>query len=327
MIELTRTGKTTLAVESPVVPAAGTFGLDGSAYQGVIDLSKLGAIVTNPVTWKPREVARGPRVVPLPSGVLVHTGLPNPGLRRIVKQYGTRWANSLAPVIVHVVATTPGEVVRCMSLLDRVEGVSGVELGLHDQASEDDVADLVRAAEESAQLPLLVRLPLYNAVALARAAEDSGAGGLVVAAPPRGTARDPETGQLVGGRIYGPWLKAQCLRAVGQVAGFVSIPVIGSGGIHSADDARDFLEAGAVAVQVDTVTWVQPHMLEVIARNLGGLELTRVTGALADEWEPGIGKTMLLQRGRKSSAPPDRLPEDVPPPSPSDTPPPDHLPE
>lgn len=312
MIELTRTGKTTLVIETPVMPAAGTFGFDGAAYQGLIDLAKLGAIVTNPITWKPRKVARGPRVVPLAAGVLVHTGLPNPGARRVVKEYGARWAHSLAPVIVHVVATSVADVARCAALLERCEGVVGIELGLHDQAAPTDVREIVHAAQENTQLPLLAQVPLYNAAEIAQAAQDAGIGGLVVAAPPRGTTRDPDTGQLVGGRVYGPWLKAQCLRAVGQVAAAVSVPVTGGGGIHSPDDARDFLEAGAVAVQVDTLTWVQPGKLEVIARNLGGLELTRAAGALADEWEPGIGQTMLLKRARRRSRPPNTLPEELP---------------
>ena len=138
----------------------------------------------------------------------------------------------------------------------------------------------------------------------------------MVAAPPRGTTRDPETGQLVGGRIYGPWLKAQALRATGQVAQIAGIPVIGSGGIHSPDDARDFIEAGAVAVQVDSVIWTQPRMLEVIARNLGGLELTRAVGALGDEWEPGLGHTMQIKRGRGRRS---TSTKDEPPPS--DSPP------
>jgi dihydroorotate dehydrogenase len=157
-------------------------------------------------------------------------------------------------------------------------------------------------------------------VTLARAAESAGAGGVVVAAPPRGTARDPESGKLVGGRVYGPWLKAQALRAVGQVAGIVSVPVIGCGGVHSPDDARDFIEAGAVAVQVDTATWTQPRLLEIIARNLGGLELTRATGALADEWQPGMGETML---GVRRTAAPDEA--DQPPALPES--PPESLPE
>jgi len=244
----------------------------------------------------------------------VHTGLPNPGMKRTIARYRARWARSLAPLIVHVVATSPAEVALCAAALEGCEGVVGIELGLHDQATPDDIAAILDAAREST-LPALVRVPLYSAVESARAAVEAGAGGLVVAAPPRGTARDPESGQLIGGRVYGPWLKAQALRAVGQIARLVSVPVIGCGGIHTADDARDFLEAGAVAVQVDTATWVQPRLLEVIARNLGGLELTRVAGALPDEWQPGMGETMRLLRDRRPPPGPDGdppVPPDLP---------------
>jgi dihydroorotate dehydrogenase (NAD+) catalytic subunit len=322
MIEITRTGKHTLVIENPVMPAAGTVGYDSGAYNDLIDLTKLGAIVTNPITWKPRRIAHGANVVPLPSGVMIHTGLPNPGMRAVISAYGKSWAGSLAPVIVHVVATTPDDVARCAGALDRIEGVAGIELGLHDQATPDDIGEFLAAAEAYTLLPMLVRVPLYHAVEAAQAAEDSGAGGIVVAAPPRGTTRDPETGQLVGGRIYGPWLKVQTLRAVGQVARAVQIPVTGSGGIHTPDDARDFIDAGATAVQVDTVTWVQPRMIEIIARNLGGLELTRASGALADEWEPGIGITIKMEREKDLEPPPyDGDDPAVPPPMPP------HLPE
>lgn len=321
MIELTRSGKNPLVIENPVIAAAGTFGFDGAAYTDLVDLTKIGALVTNPVTWKARQIAHGPRVVPLPSGVLIHTGLPNPGVNQVIKQYGARWVHCLAPVIVHVVGTSPGEVARCANALDRCEGVAGIELGLHDQAAPDDVTTMVQAALENTLLPLLVQVPLYSATESARAAEEAGAGAVVVASPPRGTARDPETGQLVGGRVYGPWLEAQMLRAVGQVARVVTIPVIGGGGIHSADDARDFLDAGATAVEVDTITWVQPHLIEVIARNLGGLELTRAAGALADEWEPGIGLTKRMQREKRAEPPPyDGETPAIPPPQPPDLP-------
>jgi dihydroorotate dehydrogenase (NAD+) catalytic subunit len=278
-------------------------------------------MVTNPVTWRPRYAARGPRVVPLPSGVLIHTGLPNPGVNQVIKTYRARWAHCLAPVIVHVATTTPDDVARAVNALDRCEGIAGIELGLHDQATSVDIAMVLQAVTSNTQLPLLVLVPLYNAVDAARAAEEHGAGGLVVAGPPRGTTRDPESGQLIGGRVYGPWLKAQALRAVGQVARIATIPVIGCGGIHTPDDARDFLDAGAVAVQVDTVTWARPRMIEVIARNLGGLEITRATGALADEWEPGIGNTMLIARGQQPTPPShDGETPAVPPPLPPELP-------
>lgn len=303
MIEITRGGKNPLTLANPVMAAAGTVGFDGAAYRDLLDLSKLGALVTNPITWQPRRVARGTRVVPLPAGVLVHTGLPNPGIRQVVTRYRERWARSLTPIIVHVMATMPTEVAQCVATLEGCAGVIGVEIGVHDQATPAEIGPLVEAALSHTQLPVLVRVPLYSALETARAAAEAGAGGVVVAAPPRGTTRDPLSGQLVGGRVYGPWLKAQALRAVGQVARLVDVPVTGCGGIHSPDDARDFLEAGAVAVQVDTVTWVQPRMLEIIARNLGGLELTRVAGALPDEWQPGMGETMRMRRKRRAAPP------------------------
>ncbi len=320
MIELTRSGKTTLVIETPVMPAAGTFGFDGAAYRDLIDFVKLGAIVTNPITWKPRRVAHGPRVVPLPSGVLVHTGLPNPGVAATIRKYSGRWAHALAPVIVHVAALSPADVSRCLDALDRCEGVAGIELGLHDQATPDAIMMIVQAALDSTMLPLLVQVPLYSAVESARAAEEAGAGAVVVASAPRGTARDPITGQLVGGRVYGPWIKTLALRAVGQVARAVEIPVIGVGGIHSADDARDFLDAGAIAVQVDSLTWAQPHALEVIARNLGGLELTRAAGALLDEWEPGMGQTMKIARQNHIATEESDDVPGIPPPTPPDLP-------
>lgn len=317
MIDLTHGGKAPLTVHNPVLLASGVAGYDGGPYSNLLDLSKLGAIVTNPLTWRPRRAAQGPRVVPLPAGVLIHTGLPNPGVRRVVKAYRARWARSLTPVIAHVVATTPEDVAACVTELERCEAIAAVELGLHDQATPADVELILRAAQNATLLPLLVRLPLYSALTLASAAQEAGAGALVVAAPPRGTVRDPLSGQLAGGRIYGPWLKAQALRAVGQVARAVEIPVIGGGGIHSPDDARDFLDAGAVAVQIDTLLWTHPHMVEVIARNLGGLELTRAAGALADEWEPGMGQTMWKKRQwerphQPYDVRPLRPPEDLP---------------
>lgn len=317
MIELTRGGKAPLIVNNPVLLASGVAGYDAAAYAGLLDLSKLGAIVTNPITWRPRRAAHGPRVVPLPAGVLIHTGLPNPGVRRVIRDYRARWARSPVPIIAHVVATTPEDVAACAAELDRCESVAAVELGIHDQAAQRDLHDIIQAARDATLLPVLVRLPLYNALELAPGAEAAGAGAVVVAGPPRGTARDPVSGQLAGGRIYGPSQTAQALRAVGQVARAVAIPVIGCGGIHTPDHARDFIEAGAVAVQIDALLWTQPHMVEVIARNLGGLELTRAAGALADEWEPGMGETMRKRREwdkphRPLDVRPLRPPDDLP---------------
>jgi dihydroorotate dehydrogenase (NAD+) catalytic subunit len=290
-IEITRPNKNVLIVETPVMPAAGTFGF-GEAYpRELVNLEKLGAIVTNPVTlhaWRP---ATGTRVVPLDAGVLLHTGLPNRGLNKTLEQYREFWKGIPLPVILHLVGTTLEQVRTAANILDEDDAIDAIELGLNDDVEWEDARRLVQAAVDETEKPILVRLPFHEAGDLAEAALEGGAGALVVAAPPRGTARDPISGKLVSGRVYGPLVKPMVLRLVGQLSRNVDIPIIGSGGIHSPQDARDFLEAGARAVQVDSVTWLRPNLLEVIARDLGGWVVTRESGAFPDEWHPGMGDT------------------------------------
>lgn len=149
---------------------------------------------------------------------------------------------------------------------------------------------------------MLVRLPMLDAYEIAEAVADAGADALIISAPPRGTARDPKTGKLVSGRVYSPIVKPMVLRVVGQLMRRLKdIPVIGAGGIHTLQDARDYLEAGATAVQVDSVAWIQPDMLEKIARDLGGKSVTKETGAFPDEWYPGMGDTEREKRRRGES--------------------------
>jgi dihydroorotate dehydrogenase (NAD+) catalytic subunit len=289
-VEITRPGKNSLLLETPVMPAAGTVGY-GDSYRDLIQFEKLGALVTNPVTYAPWSPATGTRVVALDAGMLVHTGLPNPGLSKILGKYRALWSSMPLPIIVHLVASTVEHVRKSASRIDAENAVDAIELGLNDDMSWKEAEAFVKAAVGNTEKPVLARLPLQDAYEIAQASADAGAGALVVAAPPRGTARDPQSGRLVSGRVYGPLVKPMVLRVVGQLVNRIDIPIIGAGGIHSAQDARDFIDAGARAVQVDTLTWIEPTMLEVIARDLGGLVITRASGALADEWHPGMGDT------------------------------------
>jgi dihydroorotate dehydrogenase (NAD+) catalytic subunit len=290
VIEITRPGKNSLQLETPVMPAAGTVGF-GDSYRDLIQFEKLGALVTNPVTYQPWNPASGTRVVPLEAGMLVHTGLPNPGISKVMAQYRALWNALPLPIILHVAVTTLEHARKCASRVEAETAVDALELGLDDDIDWQGAEQLVAAAVKNTEKPVLVRLPFQSALELAQAVSQSGAAALVACAPPRGMARDPVSGQLVIGRMYGPLLKPVVLRTVSQLVNAVDIPVIGAGGIHSQQDARDFIEVGARAVQVDTVTWVQPKMLEYIARDLGTGIVTRRSGALADEWHPGMGDT------------------------------------
>jgi dihydroorotate dehydrogenase (NAD+) catalytic subunit len=298
-VEITRPGKNSLILETPVMPAAGTVGF-GDVYRDLIQFEKLGALVTNPVTYSPWLPATGTRVVPLDAGMLLHTGLPNPGLSKVLGKYRAAWSALPLPVILHLVASSVEHVRKSASRLDAENAVDAIELGLSDDISWREAETFVKAAVGATEKPVLVRLSLQDAYEIAQAVADAGAGALVVAAPPRGTARDPHSGRLVSGRVYGPLVKPMVLRVVGQLVSRVDVPIIGAGGIHSPQDARDFIDAGARAVQVDTLTWVQPKMLEVIARDLGGWVVTRASGAMADEWHPGMGDTERKAREEAS---------------------------
>lgn len=259
--------------------AAGTLGF-GDEYRDLLDLSTLGAFVTNPLTYTTWSPATGTRVVPLDAGMLVHTGLPNPGISKVMSQYRSLWERLPIPVIAHIVVNSVEEMHKCIVVLERESIIQAVELGLGDEISAAEAEWYVRSAAQRSEKPLLVRLPFGATADHYQATIDGGADALVVCAPPRGTARD-QAGRLVAGRIYGPLIKPIILRTVGQLARrFPRIPIIGAGGIHSTQDAMDYLEAGAVAVQVDSATWVMPKVLETIARDLSGMEATQASEEL-----------------------------------------------
>ncbi len=295
-IEIARPGKYSLTVSTPVMPAAGTVGF-GDRYRALLDYEKLGAIVTNPATIDPWRPATSTRVIALDAGVLVHTGLPNPGLAKVISQNRRTWASLRIPVILHLVGASVKQLKRAVALIDDADEIAAVELGLSDDIDAAAAVELVRETSRM-EKPLLVRLPFYECHQLALPVADAGADALVLTAAPRGTARDRHTGRLVSGRVYGPLIKPIILRLVGRLRRQIpdELPIIASGGIHSPQDARDYIDAGAIAVQVDAATWAQPKMLERIARDLGGWIATRQKDALPDEWNPDMTHTEAIQR-------------------------------
>jgi len=265
-IELGPNHKTGLQLASPVMTAAACYGL-GSEYQGLVDVRTLGAVVAGPVTMRARTGTAPPRAVPLPSGILLHTGLANPDLKKVLQRQGRAWERSPVPVILHLAATTSEEVATACRLLDGTGAVAALELGLSDATEPGEAMTLVRAAAMAySRGPLLVRLPLDSARRLAVATVEAGAHALTVAAPPRGTAL--HAGRPVTGRLYGRFVHPLALRALRQVREEVGVPLIGCGGIYGSDDALAFLRAGALAVQLDAVIWQDPGSVARIAREV-----------------------------------------------------------
>ena len=170
MIDLKKAGKQSLSINSPVVISSGTAGF-GDTYRGLVKLEKLGALVTNPLTFRAWSPARGTRVVPLEAGVLIHTGLPNPGVERALKEYGRLWLNMPIPVIVHLVATSRSDVKQAVEMLSHAESVAGIELGLADDISAEQAAELTQLAVNHSEKPVMVRLPMNDAYEIAEPVE------------------------------------------------------------------------------------------------------------------------------------------------------------
>lgn len=263
-----------LTLANPVMLAAGVAGYGDAALPG-LELSRLGGFVTAPVTRRPWRNDR-PQVAEITGGLLWQRGLWNPGVRVVVRDYGNLWRRSRAAVVVHLAGDEPDELASVATTLESTPGVAGLELDLL-QAHRDESGDLEEAAEQllavraAADLPILARLPLSvsdEAVhdLLALGAVDA----LVLAQPPTGLRYDAGQGAASTGQLHGRGLAPLIAARVADLAGWVDVPLVACGGIHTLDDALAYLAVGAAAVQIDTAVWVDPRLPGQVAAALGG---------------------------------------------------------
>ena len=225
----------------------------------------MGASVTLPVTMHPRVGAPLPRVVEIPGGVMLRTGAANPGLPRLLRDNARVWASSPLPIIVALAAQGARDWPTMAARLERVPGVGGIELHLNPTI---DAADAIRAVRAATELPILAQLDLDHAVEIAAECVAAGANALGIGRAPRGMVM--WEGRPWYGRLYSPMVKPLALRAVAEVAGLnLGVPLVGCGGVHSADDVRDFIAAGAIAVEIDSAAWVDPQAVGRIAIEFG----------------------------------------------------------
>ncbi len=282
MIELAPRHKFGLPIASPVMPAAGAFGY-GDTYHDLVDLRVLGALVTNPMSLTPREAARGRRIAIHGEHFVAHTGLPNPGVRRVLQQYRQTWERLPIPVIVHLIATTPAETAQAAERLSGVPNVVGIELGVVDNVTPQRALNLLDAARADGDLPVIVRVPFTGVDALAPLLADHGADALTLTAPPRAVLpasdapEDSEARRYLRGRLYGPALFPLLLNVLARWCSKLPVPVIACGGIASLQDATACLELGATALQVDALLWRDPLILQRIAEGLAKFETSTIS--------------------------------------------------
>jgi dihydroorotate dehydrogenase (NAD+) catalytic subunit len=272
-VELAPGAKRSLVLPNPVLVASGTFGY-GLDYQKVFDIQRLGGIVTKTTTLAPRRGNAPQRIAETPGGMLNSIGLQNIGVGALVRDLAPIYETWRVPVIVSIMGFAVGEYAEVAARLEGVAGLSGIELNLSCPNTErggiefgqepEAAADVVRRVMRATTLPVIAKLTpnVTDPTSVARAVVDAGAHALCVGNTLVGMAIDRDRKRPVIAATYaglsGPALKPVQLRQVHEVAEAVEVPIIGCGGIVTAEDAVDYLMAGASAVQVGTATFSNP---------------------------------------------------------------------
>ncbi|MFC2070856.1 dihydroorotate dehydrogenase [Chloroflexota bacterium] len=263
-----------LMLNNPVMTASGTLGYGTEDNHG-FDIQQLGAIICKGTTLEPRNGNPQPRLVETAGGILNSIGLENIGIGALIEEKAPIWANWQVPVIVNIAGESVEDYARLAEKLDGVAGISGLEVniscpnvaagGAEFGTSPESAARVTAKVRKATSLPVLVKLTpnTIDIVGVAAAVAEAGADAITAINTLRGMAidiagRQPALGNITGG-LSGPAIKPVALYMVYQVAGAVEIPVIGCGGITTADDAIEFIMAGASAIQVGTASFINPR--------------------------------------------------------------------
>jgi dihydroorotate dehydrogenase (NAD+) catalytic subunit len=269
-----------LKLKNPVITASGTFGY-GEEYSEFVDLNRLGAIVVKGISLKPMEGNPPPRVCETPCGMLNAIGLQNVGLKEFLKKKLPYLRRFDTPVIVNVLANTIQGYVRLSKALDD-SGVEGIELnvscpnvrkgGISFGTDKKTLARLLLKVRQSVKRAVLITKLSPNVSStqeFSKIVEDSGGDALSLINTIPAMAIDIETrkprlANITGG-LSGPAIKPVAIRMAWESYNAVKIPIIGMGGIMNADDAIEFMLAGATAVAVGTAHFVNPGVtIEII---------------------------------------------------------------
>ncbi len=270
-----------LRMQNPVTVASGTFGY-GAEYARLLDLNQLGAVTVKGIRLHPVPGNPTPRTAEVTSGMLNAIGLQGPGVDGFIKKYWPFLKSLTVPTIINIWGTTVEEYAEVARRFDSLGGVGALELNVSCPNIKEGgaqfgtdcklLAQVVAACRQATTLPLITKMSpnVPNIAALAKAAEDAGSDALAVTNSFPAMAidirtRKPKLANITGG-LTGPAIKPIAIKLVWEAAKAVKIPIIGMGGIQTANDAIEFLMAGATAVAVGTANFYEPQTpLQVIA--------------------------------------------------------------
>ena len=263
-----------LSLKNPVIPASGCFGF-GREFAEYYDLSRLGSIMIKAATEEARVGNPTPRVAETPGGMLNAIGLQNPGVDKIMEHELTFLEQYDLPIIANVAGKTLEEYVAVAKKISRAKNVAALEIniscpnvkegGIAFGTDATVAAQLTRAIKEVSTVPVYIKLSpnVTNVVEIAKAVEEAGADGITMINTLLGMRFDMKTGKPIlangTGGLSGPAIKPVALRMIHDVYKAVNIPIIGMGGIETAEDVLEFFYAGASAVAVGTANFINPY--------------------------------------------------------------------
>lgn len=272
-----------LELKNPIMPASGCFGF-GREYSNLYDLSKLGAIMIKATTVEPRFGNPTPRVAETTSGMLNAIGLQNPGLKKVVGEELPWLSQFDVPIIANVAGSVEEDYVAVAKEISRASNVAALELniscpnvktgGIAFGTIPEVAKELTKKVKEVSEVPVYVKLSpnVTNIVEMAKAVEAGGADGITMINTLVGMRLDLKTGQPVlankTGGLSGPAVKPVAIRMIYEVSQAVNLPIIGMGGVASAEDVLEFFYAGASAVAVGTANFVDPFICPKIIEDL-----------------------------------------------------------
>lgn len=286
------------------MPASGCFGF-GREYSRFYDLSKLGAIMIKATTVEPRFGNDTPRVAETPSGMLNAIGLQNPGLTKVMEEELPFLEQFDVPVIANIAGTTVEDYVRVAERISEAKNVKALELniscpnvkegGITFGTDAKIAAHLTKEVKEKAKVPVYVKLSpnVTDIKEIAKAIEDAGADGLTLINTLLGMRLNIKSAKPIianrTGGLSGPAVKPVAIRMVYEVSQAVNIPIIGMGGVMSADDVIEFLYAGASAVAIGTANFVNPYIcpeiIEALPMRLNELGIESVSECVGRSWK------------------------------------------
>ena len=286
-----------IELQNPVMSASGTFGY-AREFEGLVDLNRLGAIIVKGLSLEPTKGNPPPRIVETPCGMLNAIGLENVGIDVFEKQKLPFLQTLYPPIFANIYGTSIEEYAELSARVDELEAISGVEVniscpnvkagGIAFGVDPDSAFSVVKAVRKKTRKHLIVKLSpnVTDITIIARSAEEAGADSLSLINTITGMAidietRHPKIANITGG-LSGPAIKPVALRMVWQVVQAVKIPVIGIGGIMTAEDALEFLIAGATAVQIGTANFINPQATMDIIDGIENFLAQRKIARVAD---------------------------------------------